>query len=91
MSNIIAWRMLWIKLRTLPSAIDSIWTPGGFPESMWSLYNFLFDGSPANSLSRIHVESSWPPCHSTRTLPSATDSMWTPGGLQVDFRSPCGV
>jgi hypothetical protein len=26
-----------------------------------------------------------------RTLPSATDSMWTPGGLQVDFRSPCGV
>ncbi|KIJ89599.1 hypothetical protein K443DRAFT_15955 [Laccaria amethystina LaAM-08-1] len=26
-----------------------------------------------------------------RTLPSATDSIWTPGGLQVDFWSPCGV
>jgi hypothetical protein len=41
--------------------LDSIWTPGGFPESMWSLDYFFFGGSPANFLSRIHVESMWSP------------------------------
>jgi hypothetical protein len=30
-------------------------------------------------------------CELARTLPSATDSIWTPSGLQVDLRSPCGV
>jgi hypothetical protein len=49
------------RRRTLPSATDSIWTPGGFPESMWSLDYFFFGGSPANFLSRIHVESMWSP------------------------------
>jgi hypothetical protein len=41
--------------------LDSRWTPGGFPESMWSLDYFFFGGSPANFLSRIHVESMWSP------------------------------
>ena len=42
---------------TLPhiSHVDSTWTPGGFPEFMWSLDHFSLNGSPANPLSRIHA------------------------------------
>ena len=41
--------------------VDSRWTPGGFLESRWTFDLFFLDVSPANSLSRIHLESIWSP------------------------------
>ena len=44
-------------LRTLHSSTYSGWSPSGFPESVRTLGYFLFSGSPAKFMCRIHTES----------------------------------
>ena len=75
---------------TLPHIlhVDSTWTQGGFPEFMSSMDHFSLNGSPANPLSRIHVESSWSP-----VTPSGQHGLHlrTQGNMNSPSKTPYGV
>jgi hypothetical protein len=59
---------------------------------MWSLDNFFFGGSPANFLSRIHVESMWSPV-GLHVTPSGQHGLHlgTQGNMDAPSQTPYGV